>query len=164
MLLLIFLAWQNLLHLQERFAGIKLSRLARSVIADTMMMSAWTSAAILDRYLSWIRLRITQRKVAVGNTRRNAGTQCMQIKRDRIHRLADVSLILICHECNYAFAVLVKDPVVQVKRASSCPSLIESSVEPNQTVATILRAMEGPLSVQRRYRKPTRLDAMRALK
>lgn len=68
------------------------------------------------------------------------------------------------HGCNYVFAVLVKDPAVRVKRASLCPSLIESSVEPNRTVATILHAVEGPPNVQRRCRKPTRLDAMRALK
>lgn len=71
-------------YLQGRFAGIKLSKLARSVIADTMTTSAWTSAVILDRCLSWIRLRITLRRVAVENTRHNAGTQCVRVKCNRI--------------------------------------------------------------------------------
>lgn len=68
------------------------------------------------------------------------------------------------HKCNYAFAVLVKDPAVRVKRANLCPSLIEFNVEPNQTVVSILHAVGGPPNAQRRYQKPTRLDAMRALK
>jgi len=99
---------------------------------------------------------------------RKYGTQCRYAMRASKTRL-NTTLISgpfdsFPHECNYAFAVLVKDPAVRVKRASLCPSLIESSVEPNRTVVTILRVMAGPPNAQRRYRKPTRLDAMRALK
>lgn len=78
--------------------------------------------------------------------------------------LTGVPSIHIPHECNYAFAVLVKDPAVRVKHASSCRSPIESSAGPNRTVVTILHAMGSPPNAQRPYRKPTRLDAMRALK
>lgn len=99
---------------------------------------------------------------------RKYGTQCRYAMRASKTQ-PDVTLIgapsiHIPHKCNYAFAVLVKDPAVRVKRASLYPSLIESSAGPNRTVVTILHAMESPPNAQRRYRKPTRLDAMRALK
>lgn len=62
-----------ILYSQARFAGTRLSKLARNVIADTMMKSARISAVILDRCPRWTKSRMTRRKAAIESTEHNAG-------------------------------------------------------------------------------------------
>lgn len=77
-------------------------KLARSAIADTMTMSVWTNAVILDKCPSWIKSRMRRRKVAIGNMERNAGARenCFQLK---LTSESVRSFIYISHGFNYPF-------------------------------------------------------------